>query len=364
MKKCFVALLLTIAATLYGQDTIHRKKIFMEGSIHYGFIVPHNPNIQYLIHKHIVAGEVNVLIQTKGEKRWERVYHHPEKGLGFYFAYLGNPAELGNAIGIYPFINFPLNPSHQLKICLKVANGLGIITNPYDRITNHKNNVSGSGLNAFIAFKLNAVFYPFKAIRMEAGVGLTHLSNGAFATPNKGINIAALTIGMSVLGKSVKKNGEPITSDSTAKKKYFFSVLGATALNENNPPGGKKYPVFCLSGFFSKSIAQKSRINAGTDFIYEFAHIYSAQKDTIYDASKPLNSVQIGGRLGYELVIGRFSLPFEMGVYLFTKMKYLGRFYHRTGIRYQATPHLFINYTLRSHWATAEHIEIGLGYRF
>lgn len=366
--KPVIALLITLFPyLLHCQDSTRYKNVFVDLNGYYGFIVPHHNNMEYLIKRHITAGELNLLIQGNGEKRWEQLYKNPEKGIGFYYAGLGNPEALGAGLGIYPFINFPLNPGRKIKLYLRSADGVGFITKPYDRLTNHKNNINGSIINAFVNIRLNTVFYPTKNLRMETGIGLTHISNGSFATPNLGINIVAANLSMSILTNKIPFTVIPpsqLPRDTIKHRKYFVTIIAAAGFNENSPPDGKKYPVFSIYPSVWKTLSEKSRICLGADAFYEFANIYSAQKDSIYDTSKPVNTLQAGIRIGYELVISKFSLPVEMGVYTFSKMKYLGSMYHRIGIRYQASKHIIINYSLRTHWATAEHIEVGLGYKF
>ncbi len=367
MKRIITILPVLISFASIGQDSLSTKKLFINLSGHYGFIIPHHKNMEYLIKRHVFAGELDYVFQTNGEKRWEKIYNHPEKGLGFYCADLGNPDQLGEALGLFPFINLQLNSSKKFKLCFRVGDGLGIVTKPYNRIKNHKNNINGSMLNTFISLRLNSVFYPWKNIRMETGIGLTHLSNGAYATPNLGINIPTINIGLSVFQKNLAPAGKTAPADTANKnnsRKYFIMAVVAAGPNQNSPPGGKTYGAYTFYTGVWRSAGEKSRFCLGTDAFYEFSNIYYAINDTLYDTSKKINTLQLGTRLGYELVIGKVSLPVEMGYYWFSKITTIGHFYHRIGIRYQVSKHIMINYSLRTHWVTAENLEIGLGYKF
>ena len=202
---------------------------------------------------------------------------------------------------------------------------------------------------------------------METGVGLTHLSNGAWSVPNLGVNIATINIGIGFTKQEIanrKKTETLNTKPQIIFPEYFFTLIAAAALNESNPPNGKKYVAYTLYASEWKTVSDKSRFCIGGDMFYEMANIAAAERDTIFDTSNKLNNLQVGLRFGYELVVGKFALPLEMGVYLFTKTTVNGPLYHRIGVRYYANKHLVINYTLRTHWATAEHYEFGLGYRF
>src|ERR1035437_3481906 len=370
----FIICSLLHTAFSFAQDTLPSKKLFINFSAHYGFIVAHHQNMDYLIKHHIAAGEIDLVRITNGEKSWQKTYKNPEMGLGLFCAELGNPKQLGEAIGIFPFINFSLNPGRKFKLYFRVSNGIGIVTKPFDRINNHKNNINGSYLNTFINLRLNSVFYPGKKIRMETGIGLAHLSNGAVALPNLGINLATINVGISFLKPQVTSHSERSPSDKSQEiqspkpeiinPKYFFSLTAAAGPNGINPPGGKEYAGFMFSASGWRSVSEKSRFGAGLEAMYDFSNIEDAKRDTAFDTSKPLNNLQAGLKFGYELVIGKISLPLEMGYYLFSKTTRGGPFYHRIGIRYYVNKHLLINYTLKTQWATAENLEVGIGYRF
>jgi len=370
VKKVAIIFLSVFASSLYisAQDTLPPKKLFIGFCAHYGFIIEHHANMDYLIKRHVPAGELNFTLQTNGEKHWEQVYKNPEKGLGIYFAELGNPEQLGCAIGIFPFVNFPLNPNRKFKLYIRSSDGIGIITKPYDRTNNHKNNINGSRINGFVNLRLSSVFFPWKNIRMETGIGLTHLSNAAWTLPNLGINIASVNLGISFMKRKIE-NKKPNETENLkpviTNPNYFFTVIAAAAVNEVSPPGsGKKYASYILYASGWKTVSEKSRFCVGADAFYNLANLATAERDTTFDTSNKLNNLQAGVRFGYELVVGKIALPLEMGAYLFTKTTSNGPLYHRIGVRYYVNKHIIINYSLKTHWVTAENLELGLGYRF
>jgi hypothetical protein len=357
----------TLTSVLFGQDTLSKKKYFLSFNAHYGFIIPHNKNMEYLIKRHIPAGEISLIQATHGEKQWERVYKNPEKGLGLYVAYLGDPKQLGYAMGLFPFVNFPLNPGRKFKLYIRAGDGLGLITNPYERLKNHKNNINGSYLNEFIYLRLNSVFNIAKDLRMETGIGLTHLSNGNWAQPNLGINLATINLAISMHDyekPNYKYHPKLDTVPQKFTRKPFVSVIGSVGLNELSARNGKKYGTYALAFFGWKPVSPKSRWGGGIDLFYDFGNIARANQHDIFDTSKKINDLQAGVRLGYEFVVGKFTLPIEMGSYFFSKTTADGPLYHRVGVRCYVNKHLILVYTLKTHWATAENIEFGAGYRF
>ncbi len=324
--------------------------------------------MNYLIKSHIGAGELSFIQQTFGEYKWERVYHNPEKGIGLFAAELGNPQELGQAIGVYPFVNFPLNPGRKIKLFVRTGNGLGLITKPFEKTKNHKNNINGSYINQFIYLRLYTTFRPSKNLIMDSGVGLTHLSNGNFAVPNLGINLMTVNVGLRFQKPNPLANQLLNHKLDTTYRKYdkkpFVTVVTSAGLNESNYRNGKKYGVFSLALSGWKNVSPKSRFGFGLDYFYDYSNIAKAKEKGTFDTNKKSNNLQAGFRLGYEIVVGKFSLPMEMGTYYFSKTTTNGPLYHRVGLRCYLTNQLIINYTLKTHWFTAEVSEFGIGYKF
>lgn len=348
-----------------GQDSLPPRQLRLGVGVHYGFIIPHNPNMKYLIKSHVPALEIRLAVRTNGERKWERIYKLPDKGLGFYAANLGNPEELGWALGFFPYINFPLNPDGKVKFYLRTCDGIGIITKPYNRLENHKNNAIGSYFNAFINLQLSTSFNLSSHLRIESGFGLTHLSNGAFSKPNMGINIAGLHLAISPLLRPAfqPSKNKPLRPGVQDSSKYFLNLAATAGPSESGRPDGDKYLTLSVQSNFWNNLSDKSRFCLGADLFYSYSNLYNAVHDTVFDTSNKLNNLQLGIKVGYELVVGRFSLPLESGFYAFTKTTGNGYIYSRIGIRFMATDRLQLIYSLKTHWATAENQEIGFGYR-
>ena len=66
----------------------------------------------------------------------------------------------------------------------------------------------------------------------------------------------------------------------------------------------------------------------------------------------------------YQFNMHRLMVPIEFGFYAYSKNKSVGFMYHRIGLRYQVSKHLLFNLTLKTHFAVAEYIEWGLGWKF
>ena len=166
---------------------------------HFGFILPHHADMRYLINSHVPGGEINFFKPPKKSSDENKcIFYVPERGIGVLFFDLGNPEQLGKGIAFSPYFNFKINRSEKFNLMLRVGSGIGYVTKPFDRLSNHKDNVIGSHLNGFMNMRLNTCLNFSNIFRMDAGIGIAHFSNGAVKLPNLGINIVTVNLGFAL----------------------------------------------------------------------------------------------------------------------------------------------------------------------
>ncbi len=330
-------------------------------SSQYGFLIPHHQNMLYMVKGHIYGLEADLSKQTCGKKMWEEIFYCPQIGLCFYYINLANPKELGEGYGFSPFVNFPLFPKGRTKYFLRYATGIGYVTRVFDRVENNKNFAISAHVNAFIQLRLNTRFNLCREFFAEAGLGMAHFSNGASKAPNLGINLPTVSLALGVNGGKPQKKGHCDTL-CCAERKKEFSVLLAGGIREINPPGGKKYGAFTFSVNRHKVISLKSRFGYGVDICYNSANQFDLEKDSTFKGTA--GNFTAGAKLCYELRLGKIGIPIEMGLYAYNLMKNNGDFFHRIGTKYYVNRNWVIFSTLKTHFAKADYIEWGAGYRF
>lgn len=319
--------------------------------------------MSHLIKGHVGVGEIDFVYRTEGCNPWHQLYKYPELGIGFMHFELGNPEQLGSLEALYPFADFRLNkPDSKFNLNMRVGVGLSYLTKPFDIVTNHKNNAIGSHLNGFVNLRLNAVFNVSKNFRINTGVGMSHASNGAMRTPNLGLNIPTVHLGMSYfIGNKnwvcVKDTLPPCV------KTVRISAIASIGVKELEPPTGQKYTAYTLQLNAYKPLNYKNRIGGGIECVYNNALKTVWEEDGVYDYTFK-DIFQVGAKIGYEFRVHRLSLPIEFGYYVYKTQSYNGKMFHRIGFRYNVTKHLIANLSLRTHWAKADYFEWGLGYEF
>lgn len=361
-KKYFLIFALLLSARAQSQDSA-RFGSWITADIHYGYIMPvYSNSMLYLIRAHVPAMEFDYLYKPSGTQAWQTNYHLPETGVALFCAWLGNPGELGNMIGVYPFVNFHLQQSYTEALYLRFGIGLGYLPVIYNRLTNYKNDVIGAHLNAMINLRLTTHFYLSNKVRLEAGLGITHCSDGNFTTPNLGINLLTLNTGVSYCFNPHKVATRK-ASDTSRNPKSENEILAAAGISQNEPPGGHYYGAVTLTFDRYYALGKKSKLGGGVDVFNNYANISKLQSENIY-LNSPLENTQLGIKAAYELTLGRLALPMEMGYYMVTKYQTPGNLYNRFGLRYYFGKHAIANLTLLTHFASAVYIEWGGGYRF
>lgn len=347
---------------LYAQSS-PEKDFILSVHGHYGYIMSHRNNMAHLIKGHIYGGEVNYTFRTSGDKPWQQLYKYPDFGICVLHLDLANPEQLGTLEAIYPYTNLRLNKlNKRINLNLRLGTGLGFLTKPFDRIKNHKNNAVGSHLNGFVNIRLSATYLLTDAWAINAGVGLTHISNGAMKTPNLGLNMATINMGV---GYVFGNRCLTYRTDSIApcKKTWKYSILGVAGVKELETPGGRKYMAYGLQFMGHKILNYKNKLGGGLEFSYNNSTRQEWYNDSIYNPAFT-DILQVGAKFSYAFVLHRLSFPVEFGVYIFKKQHINGMFFHRIGFRYMLTKHIIANVTLLTHFAKADYFEGGLGYEF
>jgi len=354
--------LLTLSHFSKGQDST-RTGNWLSLNLHYGFILPlYTSSMNILIQGHVPAFELDYFNKPISEDNWLNAYHCPETGLALFAAYLNNPAQLGNMYGICPFINFHLNKNFKERLYFRIGIGLGYMPVRFDPLNNHKNDVIGTHLNALINLKLDYHFYLTNKTRLETGIGLTHCSNGAFQTPDLGLNIVTFNTGLSYCISSPRKYIEKPYHDTLSTKKIESEFFVVTGLSEVEPPGGQKYIDLTLSYIGFRRLSAKSKLGLGADIFYNQANIERLNPENA-PFKNNLDVTQFGLKVAYELTLNKISLPIEMGGYIYSKFTGNGYVFNRIGVRYYAGKHFIANLSLLTHFVKADFIEWGVGYK-
>ena len=136
-------------------------------------------------------------------------------------------------------------------------------------------------------------------------------------------------------------------------------------MKRTSPADEASYKVYAIGGDATWATGRKRRLGFGFDIFYDESNKVIHNRDTTNQFSdNDVEFVRPGIHISHDLVIDRLSVVTQMGVYLYSKYKGDGMIYHRVAMRYLLYRGLFFNFSIKSHWANADNIEWGFGYKF
>ncbi len=365
-------LLLLLSAVLVnnnlvlGQDFINsdgKEELIVGANAHYGWVIVHHASFRNLITGHTRAFEVNIGKQTIHKNSWNEYYRYPTVGISYYFADIGNPAQLGYVDALYSWINFPLVRSKAQTFSFRLGTGLGYITKKFDRVENYKNEVIGSHINGVMHFNFMNAFNLTRQLAFYTNIGITHLSNGAYKTPNLGINICTGSAGFSYrFGKDTLHFPKHRERLPFINKKWHYNLLIAGGAKEVVPPDGQKFFVYTVSALALRKMGYKSSLGLGLDYFHD-ASLQALHLGDSNNIGKPFTTGRVGIYAAHELQINKVNIVMNIGYYLLDDYKANGAIYNRLGFKYYFLQNLCANVTLKTHWAKADFLELGIGYK-
>lgn len=331
----------------------------------FGFIIPHRSEMLHLIQGHSSGLNIQVMKESLGNKPWERNFQCPDYGIDLYYNYTGNAEQLGHQLALSYLVRLPLRRIEIIREKTKYFNhslglgiGLGYSTKTWDLETNSQSQVIGSHLNAALTIEYLTQIFSLKKIQVRGGLRLTHYSNGAFSLPNLGTNniAMALTISQKSTVGFVKKKGH----DKIEKyQKLLFSLTGG--FKEIPPPYGKKYGSLTLGAIGERRVSYKSSFAIGTEIMFNSA--VKTLRNRMEEAQSGWEkNAQLSLVLGYGLNFDKIQLRILQGFYMLNTWQADGTFYQRVTLCYQVHDRIQVLLGLKTHFAKADHSEIGIGY--
>ncbi|WP_340200195.1 acyloxyacyl hydrolase [Ascidiimonas sp. W6] len=331
----------------------------------YGNVARHNDDILHLITGHPEGLILSYSKKTFGYEEWEQQYNYPDYGLSFTYQNLKNEF-LGENYGLYAHYNFYFL---KRKLMFRIAQGLAVTTNPYNRETNFRNVAFGTRLLSSTYVMLN---YRKENILdrfgLQGGFSLIHYSNANVEAPNTSVNSITFNLGVTY---NLEDN-LPEYIYNLEKKDYRtpwnYNMLVRTGINESDVIDSGQFGFLVFTAYADKRLNRKSGIHAGAElFLSNFLKEYITYRGVAFPGDFGINGDEdykrVGVFVGHELYINRFSVLTQLGYYVYYPVEFEGRVYIRAGLKRYFGKRFFGELTLKSHGAKAETVEFGLGIR-
>jgi len=323
-----------------------------------GTLAAHRGSMTDLPEQLAWASEFSYFKHLHESNSWIEDYKDPTVGATLFMGSVGNNDILGRFLAIYGFTELPFVALPHFELSWKFGTGLAATNRKFYPIFNPKNIAIGSHLNMMIVMALKAQYRLHKS-SFSVGLDITHFSNSAFKVPNLGLNVPYMSFGYSrKIGKVRNVNIDAKTH--FIRKKIYVGASVMASVKELMPEGGRKYPIYAGNIFARSIMGEKAGFEVGVDVISNQSHV----------DFEPLVSktqwtlLQLGLYSAYIVPMNHIHFIFGMGAYVRDWYKPNGPVYHRIGVRYQWFNGLFGHMAIKSHWAKADYLELGIGFVF
>jgi len=353
-----------ISQCTFAQAQSNESRPFSLGmNAYYGFVLQHKEALGQLTRHHPFGGEIYYEQIKNGHYYWEKAYRYPHVGLALGYYELGNAA-LGKAIYLIHYLEKPLLKGSRGQLDMKIGLGAVYSTHPFNLENNYQNIALSSRFSYAMRGALSYAYVVTDNLTIKSGLTLTHFSNGAFKTPNSGINLPMLYLGVRYTPGAKRIIYHQDALFPTWSKKWSVNLSGAFTIKEFGLPGGRKYPGFVLMAHVNRRLNYKSALNMGLDGIYNTALKEEIRKNSSIDQTHRPDFKRVGLAIGHELYISQqLSLLTQLGIYVYKHYNSVvdAPIYQRYGLKYYLNQHLFGGMYLKSHYGTADFVEWAVG---
>mgnify|MGYP001439703972 CR=1 FL=1 len=317
----------------------------------WGFTVPHHAEMWNYIEKHGKQIDLTYFSDM-----------HPDlpsgsnlrKALGFSFLDPVNPDIMVYGLSLYPQLHFPFNAEKRNSWFI-LGCGVEYNTKKYSDI-NYRFNSIGSHFNAFILLGFTREFKISDDWRISARFNWSHYSNGATKDPNYGLNIPTAGISIQKYFKPKKENAKSLHIYDNPNWQFLASGSMKQLRIE-----GPVYSTYMFSA--EKNISPKKRNywSLGSDLIFD-----QSMQDLLTDigdsSTNFSDNIKITLKGAWNVPLENLHISLQAGIYLknaYFREEYL---FQRLALRYRFTEQLGASISMRSHYAVADVIELGLMY--
>lgn len=323
--------------------------------------------------------------QKCGVDSLSRLYDGTYQGIGVAYHDLGNPEELGNPFSFYLFQGSRIARfSSRLSLNYEWNLGLSFGWKPYDEFMNPSNVVIGSRVNAYIDLDFYLNWVLSRHCDLNAGVTLSHFSNGNTKYPNAGLNVIGARLGVVCYLNRTKECMKPVQKVFVPYQKHLCldAVVYGSWRRRGITPDGEAlsitdaYPVFGFNLTALYPLNRKLRVGVSADGVYDssanqYVMDYIVGWGDVIDPSdyirKPnaFKQMALGfsGRL--EFVMPYFTVGAGVGTNVLHAGGDLKGLYQVLTLKMDVSRKVFlhIGYSLHD-FKEPNHLMLGLGYHF
>ena len=379
-----MARLLPLAAQENGGDELtHRVGIEMKGAWiapSHGFFRGENGAGKRLDK----SGSLHLKysFQFPGSSRYGAMYPTAYQGIGVAWNTFFDKAELGVPAALYVFQGARIaSLGERLSLDGEWNFGASFGWKPYDEQHNSFNRVVGSRVNAYIDAALLLSWRPLPGLTLNAGVDITHFSNGNTTLPNSGVNTIGARIGAvynvaRTPMKSIRKAAVQESFRQFTLETIFYGALRAKGFEYEGSgylldgrfavAGINIAPMYRFTRCFQAGLSLDVQYDESANLSGHLAGMVSEGTGMSPRFYRPPLSEQVAAGLSLraELVMPIFTIGVGLGRNVLYKGE-LGVFYQMATLKTDVGGNAFLQIGYRlDNFHDPSNLMIGLGWRF
>ncbi len=352
------------AQEMPSNSSKEKNSLSLETRIFYGFLNNYHNELR-IFNAHIPAYEISLLKSTSGKNDWEILYNYPKIGMSIFYTPFDNSEALGNAIGIYPHINFPLLKTTKQNLNFRIGLGMAYLDSKFHPTENYQNLAIGSSINALAHFMLNYQLLLDEKNTLSFGLSLIHFSNGSITTPNYGLNLPMASLAYSYQIIEGEKGMKNISSPLFRYKKNTdlrLDIQAGWGIKSQNNLLDKKFHILTQSFTLFKPLNKKSSIGLGIDFSWDESYKQLFLNEGL-PQPKGLDFTKYAIAANYEMRLDKLAMKIGFGAYIYAEEKTEGPIYEKLALNYLFYKNIYASIELKAHAARAAYIAWGIGYQ-
>lgn len=340
---------------IVGEHAFAQKSFRYALGYRHGLLLNHHEELRDLYGGINPQGiEFTWLKQTDGSKDWHQVWNFPDIGINLAYYNLQD-RDLGFTVLSSVFLQKYIGDrSDKLQLSFKVAPGISYSNKIFKKGENDNNTFVSTKINMVMEGNFLAHYQLSDQTHAFGGISFSHYSNGGVRLPNSGINIPALTLGMTYTPhpSRITREYREIPNISRKVTAHLMYAGSLKAINEESKELGYAWT---LSGYGHWRLNHRSAMTGGLDLFYNST--ISERVD-----NPEASEYRVGIHGGHDLTAGPTSLLLQVGYYIYRPVDVDKSFYWRLGMKQQISPRFFAGLFLKAHMGRADVLEWGLGY--
>ncbi len=344
-----------------GNDSI--KRYFILGArYNYGVVFRHSKALPKEIQTNPMGLQLDAAWHYKSKNARDYCNCYPKLGLSFYYWDYRNSEILGHGMTLLVFAEPFLNAHNRVSFSLRAGLGLNYQSMPYDPDDNPLN-LAYSTYFAFAALiNFTANFQVSDHVKLILAANYNHISNGGVKLPNKGLNYPGFSAGVDYSFKKSSfkkiKTGKKETRLFKRKwRKDIGTFLGFRGITDDE----NLYYVFGLYGQFAWQFGRVSALPMGMEYIHDGGELARSQ---IHPAISYRAANKVSIYTGYDYLLGKLVLSFNLGVYVYSPDRESSMLYQRYIVRVQVFKIAFAGLSLMANGHIAEFFDVRVGVSF